>query len=819
MDTRGDHIEAIGDPEFKEDHKNAGYYQLEKKYGFVFPINVKQEAIYDEIRFGIKGFIVKKDGLFGLANQQGELMGKIEFDSLSTFFSSAYIAKKKGLYGTFSEMGKTILSAKYKKIIFSDGRNPISFVSTKNSDIQLIFNENEKVFSQKIQYANVYNNLAIVKANGKFGILKNEVILPFEYDSIYVPTNEMYAQNNRAKNTKKFTPYNFEHAQSYKIASVLVVVKAGKLGLINSNAEMIFPPEFDAVANFESFGFYTVKKDNLYGIYFIENKKSTAVEFDRVSKDGVGYIMATKNKKMGVFSMKGEQIVPFEYDNENILQLSGIGFRVSKDKKRGIIDKKGTVLVPAIYDDVDTFYETGFRDFIKVKSAEKYGIVNLKGETIIPVNFEWIGEENGLFKVVTPTPNRKLGLFDTSGKEVIPPTYEWITRSDTENSNITILRKEHHSFNFLNKNNQLIFKENVVDFGYILEENLLLNPLSSNRKYLFFVKNKDGKFGLLNEQTATLDVPFVYDQILQRFETRSHTYYSVRKGKKFGLINEKNEVIIPIVYDDIRLDFSKSDYTTEGDDNNLAVVKKGNKFGTVNFKNQIQIPFEYSDLQRISFEALFKAKKAKQHQILNAKGALLNPNSFDEVANFENLDEFGSREAAQALTFTNGKMRVIDNKGIFLTPEVSMEPHVGYATFDELKFALIEAMDSQENILLKDFAAKIAPSQHLLFYLKKNIFDGQSLEYTNVDLIKETYFRNLLNFKQSYWNSLSGSGYRKTSLTHVTDFTIAKNDVVTNSRNQDHAFGDTRFLEKVLRNAIKVNGFWISTYFMKRGFY
>lgn len=127
-------------------------------------------------------------------------------------------------------------------------------------------------------------------------------------------------------------------------------------------------------------------------------------------------------------------------------------------------------------------------------------------------------------------------------------------------------------------------------------------------------------------------------------------------------------------------------------------------------------------------------------------------------------------------------------------------------------------VDSQDETLLKDFAAKIAPSEHILFYLKENILSNESLQYTNVNSIRGTYFNNLLKFKLSYWNQNSGHAYNRASLTRVTDYTLYKKDYVTNQRSTDHAFGDTRFMEKVLRNSFKINGYWISSFFMLRNF-
>lgn len=812
-----DYLTVEGIPEGKFD--NAGYYQKDGKYGFVYPEDNRQEAIYDRIVSSSKNFIIKKGSLYGITDLKGNLIGKIEFDSIgspSYLTNDAFIVKKKGKYGTLSETGKPILSIKYNKILFSGSQNPISFVKDKNGTVALIFNQQEKPFPHKIEYAEVYANLTILKVNGKFGVVKNQTIVPFEYDSLFVPTPEGY--NNKTKKAKKTNPFVFEYSKVSKTVNYLTIQKNGKYGLINSDGTIIYPAENDQINSVEMKNYCTAKKDKLYGIYFMASKEKTAIEFSKVYADGTGYVMAEKNKKAGVFNSKGEEIIPFEYDPEFIAQYN-FGLKVTKDKKKGFTDKSGKLIIPPVYDDVESFYQSDLDHFIKVKSGEKLGVINLKNEVIIPADFEWIGEENGYFKVVTPEPDRKCGLYGKTGKLIVPAEYRWITNSDTEDSKITILVKDSNSYNFLNEKAQLIFPENLSQYGYVLNEHQLLNPY--NTSHQLFVKDKNGKFGMLNEKTGLLDIPMIYDTITQCFESEKHAYYSVRKGKKMGLINEKNQEIIPFNYDTVDINFVDPDYEAKTDDNYAVIAAKGNKFGTLNLKNEIQIPFQYSELKRISGNGLYKAKKGKYYQIINSKNEVLNAGPFDQIANFEQIN-FRNDEnppAYQALTFYNGKMKVVNEKGKFITEETAMQPHKGYVTFDELKQSLIKAFDSQDDTLLKDFAEKIAPSEHLLYYLKNNPFDNKPLEYTNINYIKEKYYNELLNFKRNYWKSTSGLSYNHNSLTDVTDYTFYKRGLVTNERTSDHAFGNTRILEKFLRNSIKINDYWISSYFMTRNFY
>lgn len=802
------HIEA---PREIPPPDQVGYYKQNDKYGFVLPGNNRQEAIYDKISSGIIGFIVEQNGLFGIFDKKGTLMGKIEYDSIRSL-NNNYLVKKNKKYGLLQGDGKSLLSIKYDRIL--GGNSISSLIREKNGNTVLVFNQSEKKLPGKVEYANFYLNSAIIKSGGKFGLVTDKIVVPFEYDSI------AYNITKNKNPQQKYTQFDFRNIHSTP-AFELVVEKNGKLGLVSSEGSLIYPPENDEIIREKVMGYLLAKKDGLFSIYFTSSKQKTAFEFSQVRTDGYGYVMATKNSKQGAFNLKGEEIIPFEYDNTGIYQLSGLGLRVTKDRKKGIISKEGKIIIPPIYDDVNTFYEAGFSNLLKVKFGEKNGIINLKNEIIVPIEFDWIGAENDYLKVVTPGENGKFGLYAKDGKIIIPPEYQWITDSDTERSRITILKKEKNSYNFLNQKNELILPENISEFGYLHDENLLLNPFSSNGKYLVYVKNKNGKFGLLNEITETLDVPMVYDEILQYFEGEEHNYYSVKKNEKFGLINEKNEIIIPISYDDINLDFV---HNQNPEKEYRIVAAKGKKFGSVNLKNEVQIPFQYDDLQRISFTELYKAKKDGKYKIIGKNNQFITNDSYDEVANFEPVykNAYDDQPSFQALTFNRGKMRVINEKGDYVSSEIEMNPHIGFKTFEELKSALILALDSEDDALLKDFSDKIAPSAHLLYLMKNTLIEESSLNYFNqpeiLSQIKEKYYNDLLEFKNYSWDRKTGWGYNRSSLTDVTDYTLYKDGLVTNGRNSDHAFGDTRFLEKLLRNSIKINGYWISTYFMIRGF-
>lgn len=777
------------------------YYQ-DGKYGFVIK-GQKSPAIYDQITSESNGFIVKKDKMFSIANKNGILTSKLEYDEIRSL-NINFVVKKGNNFGVITIDGKVLLPLKYNKIL--GGNSQLIVSEDAKGKMQIHFTSTQKTLKEKIEFVDLYNNIAFVKSGGKFGAITNKIVTPFIYDSIGQQINPK-SSNIKNANYKKFVSVNIYRPPLFDFT----VLKNGKLGMISIEGIELYPTDLDDIKRENSFGYYAVTKDKKTSIYFTASKKKTDFDFTSTRTDGYGFVMATKDNKLGVFDLKGNVVVPFEYDNTGIYQLSGVGFRVSKDNKKGIVSSEGKIIVPTIYDDVNSMYDSKFRDFFTIKSGGKEGIINTKGEIVIPVKYEWAGVLENEFLVVEGESPRSMGLFDRSGKEILPINKQWIRRSESQDSNVLIFKNQDQTINFLNPQNQIILIENCIDFGYLLDEDLLLSPY--NRR--LFIQSKNGKFGILNEESATLSIPLEYDAILQLLKAESTYLYSAKKNGKYGLINDDNQVILPFIYDEISLNNVPSIYQNDY----LFVVKKAGKFGGVNYKNETVIPFTYTNLERLSWKPFFKAKSSKGYQIINEKNQPISPLYFDEVSQFERIDNnYGDLEGFQGLTFKSGKMQVIDDKGKFLSQPISMQPHVGYRTFDELKSELVNAMNASDEKVLEKFVEKIMPSPHIMYYLKKNIFNDEAISFIDYTYIKKRYLEELLNFKYNYWNQNSGIPYNKEYITKVNDFTMYGDNYVTNKRTSHEAYSDTRHLERILRNAVKINGFWISSYFMKPRF-
>lgn len=114
---------------------------------------------------------------------------------------------------------------------------------------------------------------------------------------------------------------------------------------------------------------------------------------------------------------------------------------------------------------------------------------------------------------------------------------------------------------------------------------ILIFSFSSFAQELFVSENDEGKWGFVNDKEEVV-IPYIYD--------KADCYYMgyaavVLKGK-MGLIDLKGTMIIPCEYDNDLMYF----------EDGLAVLKKGDKYGYADILGEIVIPMIYDEAEDCS---------------------------------------------------------------------------------------------------------------------------------------------------------------------------------------------------------------------------
>ena len=777
--------------------KSATVFKKDGLYGLKKTDSVLLPPVYEEI-FPITASILqlKQQGKYGVADKNGRIFIPLEYDSIKHNFAGneALVVYKSGKAAVFNTKGGEILPLQYDAILYANAGSQYAYVK-KDGQSFLLFGKTPVTLP--FQSLVFYNNLVVIKQHDKYGLLKNgKLVSPLQYDSIYVAQQKSFRAITASS---LFSDYRM-------MANTLFIQQNNQYGLLDQDGNVIAAPMYDNIQYDHYRKVYHIKKDTLTGLYLESTKKKTAVEYEQVYSDGMRFITVKKNGRYGIINYQLQQVLPCEYDKIDIMGSSSC-LRAVQNGKTGLFSDIGRPIVPLMYDTIDEFSLTEkLRGLYKVTLNGRMGIVDAGSKTIVPVLYESIVEMNHFLVVQS---GKRYGLYNRDGKRVCDTVYQGFKPSFTKYSPLLFSYKDSLK-GIIKEGGTVLYEPAFTSTGYITDTDGLLNPYGSVRKKYLYVKDRNNKMGVMEETSANMIIPVEYDAIYQKLETIKGAYFAVRKGTRFGVVYSNDSIVVPLEYDSVNMNLANPAAYHELE----VVVKKGSLYGAVTLANKVMIPISYSSLVKLSDDNLYKARlqeepgnDEKRFVLLDDKNQLISKGPFDEISLFEgNL----------ALSFYKGKMRLLNKNGALLSEERPMEPHNGYTSFEQLKQALINALNSEDDKDLEHFANKTAPSWHTLFLIKANILTGEPLGIVSPEGVQKKYLEKLLQFKKTKWKT---GLYNKKHLTSVDDYTFSDDGLITNKRLEETAFGDTAFLARFLQDAVRVNGYWISTYFMTRGFY
>lgn len=140
-------------------------------------------------------------------------------------------------------------------------------------------------FPKALNTAHFYNGNAIFYKNGKFGIInsKGKILLK--------PT---------------FTALG-------KVSNAVPVTKNGIWGFMDITGKIILDYNFISINEFYDLGFI-VEFDGLLGLLGNDLKPVLSMNHESIKRISENYLVAKKDGKYGVYSVAGEQVVPFNFD-------------------------------------------------------------------------------------------------------------------------------------------------------------------------------------------------------------------------------------------------------------------------------------------------------------------------------------------------------------------------------------------------------------------------------------------------------------------------------------------------------------------------
>lgn len=415
--------------------------------------------------------MVIKDNKTGFLDKTGKLVIDYHnYDHTNAFKYGVSIVRKNDKYGIIDKKGKIIIPLKYKSIEFvnrnSMGNYPDEyFIKINHNDKTMIANLQGKILPidynlYRLPYTDKDNKPLYTAHNDKGAAIVNKdqkFIVPFGiykyirgYDNFLITEKEL-SKNTDNTDTDDFYAHNkgiidttgkvlFEpkyHIEAINNASendkyFAIASKDDKnvvkVGVLNANAQFVFPMVYDTVEmpysdffilhkdgkvalyenevqripfEYQAIKFlhktiWAVKKNKKWALVNQHNQPLTNFDYDEIGKIKYGLIPVQQNGQWGLLNHQFKPIIPSHYHFIEILDNGAIVVGVSNGDtyRYGLINQQGTLLTKLDFDEIQSF---GSNTVIATKGEQddkKYGILDISGKIILPIRYDNISISN-----------------------------------------------------------------------------------------------------------------------------------------------------------------------------------------------------------------------------------------------------------------------------------------------------------------------------------------------------------------------------------------------------------------------------------------
>jgi hypothetical protein len=324
----------------------------------------------------------------------------------------------------------------------------------------------DSVESIEISAQNIDSRVVVKNKQNKYGLFdrSGKKLLPVIYDYLELKNGWAVATLNEKPvrkllfNTRmedlgrvydKFEPQN---------GGVAVVYKNNLIGLINEKGEEIIPLKYDAVTYSNNEVIFSLGNEikKVPRSPAPEHPRAKQVREEKAKKVLPGYIQAQKNGLQGFVNLKGDTIVPALYTFGPIHPKGYIIASLDGKKNWGVIDTRHktlrhftatghgnwtqTGLIPlkedklwalykfpegieviakGVWDHIETF--SYGREWFKVTKDNKTGLINAKGEVLLPVVYDYIQPKPFVTAILRQ--GMQFGYWHYEAKKLVEPKY------------------------------------------------------------------------------------------------------------------------------------------------------------------------------------------------------------------------------------------------------------------------------------------------------------------------------------------------------------------------------------------------------------
>lgn len=496
-------------------------------------------------------------------------------------------------------------------------------------------------------------NFFLLKQNDLYGVIdkKGNIIIDSEYNEIKIPNPEKgvficyQGDNTKILNERKeeiLTQYtDIEPIRLKNIASslmyeksVLKYAKDGKYGLIDFEGNVIAKPIYDEIDSLSyKEGELLVKQNEKYGVINIKGNKIVEIKYDKIAVDEyytdknryryAGYIVSITTEegyRYGYLNHKGKEILKTEYNDISRvteIQDNEISYLIcAKNGQYGIAKNKDTI-VENEYQSIR--YDATNKVFV-IEKSKKYGIANLDGTIIVPVQYNQI-DITGIYLYAQN--EQGITVYNSNGTQANIDSHVSILNTSNEKYKIRINNENGTKYGVINQEGKQLIEEKYNYIEYLYDN-------------YFIVSNENGKLGIIDDK-ENIKIEINNDS-LQKIQdtdliqtTLTGTKATQIYSKAMEKICEMQNATVEVEDDDIKI-YNESEikyFSKEGKElkntqvysnNKLFVKVEDKKYGFVDMDGNLVVDYQYDKAYEFNSYGFAAVKKDGKWGSINEQG-------------------------------------------------------------------------------------------------------------------------------------------------------------------------------------------------------
>lgn len=409
---------------------------------------------YDSI-FSLDGkfFAVKQNGKWGVVKDQKEII-PCQFEGIDALGDGVISYINNNKIGFADTLGNILLEATYpiEKQSYREDFSQINVFDNGAALVevegryQLIDKQNKQIIPQEYEICSRIGDAVAIKKNGKYGIAnsKGKILLYPQYlDIAVLIEGKLYSY--KTINTSGFPMFGLINGKGEIISGAIYAdfgiyngkketylkayTEQGGQALLDDNGKIIIPPIYQVILPTILPKYFAITQNLEEGIIGKDSVIYVPPAYERVEIKITNdtFFLAHKENKTFIYDDNQNHIATIE---GTILDIANnkngqVYFVIEKNFSYGIQNAEGKWIIEPIYDEILSIVS----DNICFRKKDKWGVVNMKNEVIVPFQY----------KEAKPSPSKKFFVLYDGKKDskLLNTEGEIISFAKTESIMIT----------------------------------------------------------------------------------------------------------------------------------------------------------------------------------------------------------------------------------------------------------------------------------------------------------------------------------------------------------------------------------------------